>query len=60
VLAAQDEVATLPRVIAMRELDVKIGGNEIDRLRRGGIGWDNSQSRADCYGAIFRKRLLRA
>src|SRR5437879_4303085 len=34
VLAAQDEVATLPRVIAMRELDVKIGGNEIDRLRR--------------------------
>jgi len=26
----------------------------------GGIGWDNSQSRADCYGAIFRKRLLRA
>src|SRR6266436_2764966 len=34
VLAAQDEVATLPRVVAMRELDVKIGGNEIDRLRR--------------------------
>ena len=34
VLAAQDEVATLPRVIPMRDLDVKIGGNEIDRLRR--------------------------
>ena len=34
VLAAQDEVATLPRCIAMRDLDVKIGGNEIDRLRR--------------------------
>src|SRR5262249_5508316 len=34
VLAAQDEVATLPRFIRMRELDVKIGGNEIDRLRR--------------------------
>ena len=34
VLAAQDEVATLPHFIAMRELDVKIGGNEIDRLRR--------------------------
>src|SRR5216684_708801 len=34
VLAAQDEVATLRRVISMRELDVKIGGNEIDRLRR--------------------------
>jgi len=34
VLAAQDEVATLPYSIAMRDLDVKIGGNEIDRLRR--------------------------
>jgi saccharopine dehydrogenase (NAD+, L-lysine-forming) len=34
VLAAQDEVATLPHFITMRELDVKIGGNEIDRLRR--------------------------
>src|SRR5437773_4684015 len=34
VLAAQDEVATLPRFIPMWELDVKIGGNEIDRLRR--------------------------
>jgi hypothetical protein len=34
VLAAQDEVATLPRFIAMQELDVKIGGNEFDRLRR--------------------------
>jgi hypothetical protein len=34
VLAAQDEVATLPRFIPLRDLDVKIGGNEIDRLRR--------------------------
>jgi Saccharopine dehydrogenase NADP binding domain len=34
VLAAQDEVATLPRFIPMEDLDVKIGGNEIDRLRR--------------------------
>lgn len=34
VLAAQDEVATLPYFIRMRDLDVKIGGNEIDRLRR--------------------------
>jgi saccharopine dehydrogenase-like NADP-dependent oxidoreductase len=34
VLAAQDEVATLPHTIPMKELDVKIGGNEIDRLRR--------------------------
>jgi hypothetical protein len=33
-LAAQDEVATLPYFIPMRNLDVKIGGNEIDRLRR--------------------------
>jgi hypothetical protein len=34
VLAAQDEVATLPHFIPMRNLEVKIGGNEIDRLRR--------------------------
>ena len=34
VLAAQDEVATLPYNIPMHDLDVKIGGNEIDRLRR--------------------------
>ena len=34
VLAAQDEVATLPKFISMQELDVKIGGNEFDRLRR--------------------------
>ncbi len=34
VLAAQDEVATLPKFIAMEDLDVKIGGNEFDRLRR--------------------------
>jgi saccharopine dehydrogenase (NAD+, L-lysine forming) len=34
VLAAQDEVATLPKFIPMCDLDVKIGGNEFDRLRR--------------------------
>src|SRR5277367_1084168 len=34
VLAAQDEVATLPYVIPMHNMDVKIGGNEFDRLRR--------------------------
>ena len=34
VLAAQDEVATLPYNIAMRNMDVKIGGNEFDRMRR--------------------------
>lgn len=34
VLAAQDEVATLPYYVPMRNMDVKIGGNEFDRLRR--------------------------
>ncbi len=34
VLAAQDEVGTLPYYIPLKEMDVKIGGNEIDRLRR--------------------------
>jgi len=34
VLAAQDEVATLPRVLRLRELDVKIGGSDFERLRR--------------------------
>lgn len=34
VLAAQDEVVTLPYVVGVRDLDVKIGGNEIERLRR--------------------------
>jgi len=34
VLAAQDEVTTVPRTVAMHEMFVKIGGNEIDRLRR--------------------------
>jgi saccharopine dehydrogenase-like protein len=34
VLAAQDEVTTLPYFILMRDMDVKIGGNEFDRLRR--------------------------
>jgi NAD(P)-dependent dehydrogenase (short-subunit alcohol dehydrogenase family) len=34
VLAAQDEVGTLPYFIPLREMDVKIGGNEIERLRR--------------------------
>jgi len=34
VLAAQDEVATIPYSITLRNMDVKIGGNEFDRLRR--------------------------
>jgi hypothetical protein len=33
VLVAQDEVGTLPHFVPMREMDVKIGGNEINRLR---------------------------
>jgi hypothetical protein len=33
-LAAQDEVGTLPHHISVRDVDVKIGGNEIERLRR--------------------------
>ncbi len=34
VLAAQDEVCILPHYVSVREMDAKIGGNEIDRLRR--------------------------
>lgn len=34
VLAAQDEVVTVPRVLRLREMDVKIGGNDFERLRR--------------------------
>src|ERR1700716_443235 len=33
VLAAQDEVATLPHIVPMQSMDVKIGGNEFDPLR---------------------------
>ena len=33
-LAAQDEVGTLPHFISMRNLDVKIGGSDIEQLRR--------------------------
>jgi saccharopine dehydrogenase (NAD+, L-lysine-forming) len=33
-LAAQDEVATLPYFVAMKDFDAKIGGNDFDRLRR--------------------------
>lgn len=33
-LAAQDEVCMLPRVIAVRDVDAKIGGNDFERLRR--------------------------
>ncbi len=33
-LAAQDEVGIVPYFVKLNEMDVKIGGNEIDRLRR--------------------------
>ena len=33
-LAAQDEVATVPHAIPLRSMDAKIGGPDIDRLRR--------------------------
>lgn len=34
VLAAQDEVCTVPYFLKLNEMDAKIGGNEIERLRR--------------------------
>ena len=34
VLAAQDEVVTLPHILRLREMDAKIGGPDIERLRR--------------------------
>ncbi len=33
-LATQDELGTLPHFLPLRDMDAKIGGNEIDRLRR--------------------------
>lgn len=33
-LAAQDEVCTIPRSISIREMDAKIGGSDIEQLRR--------------------------
>lgn len=48
VLAAQDEVGTLPYFIKMRDLDVKIGGNEIERLRRWQRQGKLSPSRQRC------------
>jgi len=34
VLAAQDEVTTLPRVFRLKNVDAKIGGADVDQLRR--------------------------
>lgn len=33
-LAAQDEVVTIPRVLRVREMDAKIGGIDMERMRR--------------------------
>jgi saccharopine dehydrogenase (NAD+, L-lysine forming) len=33
-LAAQDEVCTIPRSVKVREVDAKIGGSDIEQLRR--------------------------
>lgn len=52
VLAAQDEVATLPYFVPMRNMDVKIGGNEFDRLRR----W-YKQGRLSKSRGIVRQRF---
>lgn len=52
VLAAQDEVGTLPHFIRMREMDVKFGGNEIDRLRR----WYR-QGKLSKSGGLVAKRF---
>ena len=51
-LAAQDEVCMLPYVIPMRDADAKIGGNDIERLRR----WYR-QGRLRRSKGIVRKRF---
>jgi len=51
-LAAQDEVASLPYFIPMKDLDVKIGGKEFERLRRWCL-----RGRLGLAGEDFRKRF---
>ena len=51
-LAAQDEVCMLPYVIKVRDMDSKIGGNDIERLRR----W-HRQGRLNRSAGIIRKRF---
>ncbi|HTR47102.1 MAG TPA: saccharopine dehydrogenase NADP-binding domain-containing protein [Verrucomicrobiae bacterium] len=51
-LAAQDEVCMLPYIIKMRDADAKIGGNDIERLRR----WYR-QGRLHRSAGIVRKRF---
>jgi len=51
-LAAQDEVCLLPYVLKLRDVDAKIGGNDIERLRR----W-HRQGRLNRSVGIIRKRF---
>lgn len=51
VLAAQDEVATIPYFLKLSEMDVKIGGNEVDRLRR----WHKQGKLTKSRGAVGKR-----
>jgi saccharopine dehydrogenase (NAD+, L-lysine forming) len=51
-LAAQDEVGTIPYFIPLKEMNVKIGGNEMERLRR----WYR-QGKLFKSGGIVHKRF---
>jgi saccharopine dehydrogenase (NAD+, L-lysine forming) len=51
-LAAQDEVGTIPYFIPLKEMNVKIGGNEMERLRR----WYR-QGKLSKSGGIVHKRF---
>jgi hypothetical protein len=51
VLAAQDEVGTLPRVLDMRNMDVKIGGSDFERLRR----WYRQGKLRKSYGPAAKR-----
>jgi hypothetical protein len=51
-LAAQDEVGTIPYFIPLKEMNVKIGGNEMERLRR----WYR-QGKLSRSGGIVHKRF---
>jgi len=59
VLAAQDEVATLPRFIPMRDLDVKIGAMKLTAFAAG-TNRENFQNRKAAQKAASRKPPLLA
>jgi hypothetical protein len=52
VLAAQDEVVTFPHFFRIRDMDVKIGGPDVDRLRR----WFR-QGKLNRSGGLIRSRF---